>query len=70
MFSNVPTMVRLSSPTHVISVCIRARVQRGSMAHVLTRRRFTKEETRLEKSTKQSTMFFVVSTLHIAFVQG
>ena len=40
--SNVHTMVRLSSPTHVISVCIQARVQRGSMARVLTRSRHLK----------------------------
>ena len=70
MPSNMHTMVRLSLPTHVISVCIRVRVQRGSMARVLTRRRYIKKKTRLPKSTKPSTMFIVVSTLHIALVQG
>ena len=40
------------------------------MARVLTRRRYIKERTTLEKSTKPSTMPFVVSILHIALIQG
>ena len=64
------TMVRLSPPTRVISVCICARVQRGSMARVLTRQRYIKWNKRLQKSTKPSTMSLVVSTLHIALVHG
>ena len=40
------------------------------MARVLTRRRYIERKTRLQRSTKLSTMFFVVSTLHIALIQG
>ena len=40
------------------------------MARVLTRRHHTKWKARLQKSTKPSTMSFVVSTLHIALIQG
>ena len=40
------------------------------MARVLTRQRYRKSKTRLQKSTKPLTMFFVISTLHIALVQG
>ena len=40
------------------------------MARVLTRRNYIKWKTRLYKSTKSSTMSFVVSTLHIALVRG
>ena len=64
------TMVRLSLPTHAISVCICAHVQRGSMARVVTRRRYIKWKTRLQKSTKPSTMFSLVSTSHNALIQG
>ena len=40
------------------------------MARLLTGRRYRKFKARLQKSTKLSTMFIVVSTLHIALVQG
>ena len=40
------------------------------MARVLTRRNYIKWKTRLYKSTKPSTIFFVVSTSHIALIQG
>ena len=40
------------------------------MAQLLTRRRYKKFKARLQKSTKPSTMFFVVCTLHIALIQG
>ena len=40
------------------------------MARVLTRRRYTKLKTRLQKSTKPSTIIFVVFTLHIVLIQG
>ena len=40
------------------------------MARVLTRRCYIKYKARLQKSTKLSTMFLVVSTLHNALIQG
>ena len=40
------------------------------MARVLTRQRYMKKNTRLEKTTKPSRVSFVVSTLHIVLIQG